>query len=174
MVRVVRLLLRPVSLAVLSLGCVAGAAIAAVADATQTLFCQDVSGANIDQAVNVVFFGCLPLTLIALLVGLVAPARSIPLAVALLLDAAALAVAVAFVALDAATYQGGNCTLGGPPSPRHVGYLYIAWGVPLAVLLMRAGRVLLTGTGKSKAGQRPRPGRRGLLRGLHEAKRRAG
>jgi len=144
--------LRPLSLAVLSFACVAGAAVAAAVDGVQTLFCQDVSGANVDQALTVVFFGCLPLTVLALIVGLAVPARSILLAVALLLDAAALAVAVAFVALDAATFQGGTCTLGSPPPPRHVDYLYIAWGVPLAVLLTQAGRVLLTRTRKGEAG----------------------
>jgi hypothetical protein len=80
------------------------------------------------------------------------------LATALLAATATLALALALVALDSATYAATvnpgflciDCT--GNPSPpytvyHHVGYLYVLWGVPLGWLLIQAVRVLLVRVG---------------------------
>jgi hypothetical protein len=61
--------------------------------------------------------------------------------------AAALGVAIAFVALDSATYVQQNSTCGffGPATGTvsgHVGDLYVLWGVGIALLLLQALRLL--------------------------------
>jgi hypothetical protein len=63
---------------------------------------------------------------------------------ACVLEAAAVAVAIAFVALDSATYVSTDCGFMGPTSDevRHMGWLYYAWGFAIVALLYQAVRIL--------------------------------
>jgi hypothetical protein len=105
--------------------------------------CVLASGANIDHALLLAFVGGLAGSLLTVIVN---RWRRL-LAVCLLLDAAMLSVAVALVALDAATYRQTHCTglFSSVPTPgetAHVTYLYALWGLGIALLLVQAVRVL--------------------------------
>jgi hypothetical protein len=78
------------------------------------------------------------------------------LAGALLLGATALAVAIAFVALDSATYVATqDCGFMEDNITKfhdHLYYLYVLWGAPLGILLWEASRVLQSDLPKHWAG----------------------
>jgi hypothetical protein len=94
---------------------------------------------NIRHGLNWALLGCVGG---AVLVAFVRKRRRL-LAATLLLVAATLIVAIAFVALDSATYQGSHsCGITGTPDVTpirgHVYYLYVLWGMSVAVLLWAA------------------------------------
>jgi hypothetical protein len=62
---------------------------------------------------------------------------------ACVLEAAAVAVAIAFVALDSATYVSTGCGFMGPISNEvaHLQWLYYCWGFAIAALLFQAVRI---------------------------------
>lgn len=118
------------------------------------LFCtgHPVRGANIDHALALAFFGGLAAPVVTGALRLVSQKLSLRLwrpllAAVLLLEAAALVLAIAFVALDSATYveSGGCFAMLGPPKTgaetARFGYLYVLWAVPLALILIAAARV---------------------------------
>jgi hypothetical protein len=78
------------------------------------------------------------------------------LAGALLLGAAALAVAIAFVALDSASYVATqDCGFMEDNITNfhdHLYYLYVLWGAPLGILLWEASRVLQSGLPTQRPG----------------------
>jgi hypothetical protein len=116
-----------------------------------SLFCsgEPLRGANISHGLAVAFFAGLAGPLLVGLIYLVAfPPRSQTFVAAVcFLVAAAVGVAIAFVALDSATYvqQNSTCRMFSPATGNvsgHVGDLYVLWGVGIAVLLLQAVRVL--------------------------------
>jgi hypothetical protein len=132
---------RPALLGVLSMLVVSGVAVyvffGPILDLT--LFCTggEIRGANIDTATGVALFGGLG-GVVAIAVA--ARVSGYVLSAVLFLGAVMLAVALAFVAADSATYiqDEGYCgffsTEEGTETA-HFGYLYALWGVPLVVLL---------------------------------------
>lgn len=120
-----------------------------------SLFCsgQPPRGANINHALALAFLAGLAVPVALVVIKLVSAELSERfwgplLAGVLLLEAAALGLAIAFVALDSATYveRGGCFALPGPPEKpttetAHFGYLYVLWAVPLALILIGAARV---------------------------------
>jgi hypothetical protein len=118
-----------------------------------SLFCsgKPPRGANIDHALELAFLaglaGPVAIAVIRRVSEAFSPRLWRPLlAVVLLLEAAILGLAIAFVALDSATYveKGGCFAMIGPPEKgtvetAHFGYLYILWSVPIALLLLAVG-----------------------------------
>jgi hypothetical protein len=104
------------------------------------LFCssEQVHGANIDHAFGVAFLGGLAGAVLILFARM----RRRLLGAVLLLGAAALAVAVALVASDSATYTAqrscGFMTSTETTFNDRVNYLYVLWGAPLGFLLWAA------------------------------------
>ena len=104
------------------------------------VFCvsQQVHGANIEHGLVVAFLGGLVWSLAILCVR----RWRRQLAVVLLLEAATLGVAIAFVELDSATYQAHrDCGLLSSEITdfdEHVEYLYALWGLPLGFLVWAA------------------------------------
>jgi hypothetical protein len=96
------------------------------------------SGANIDLALLVAWVGGLAA---AFVIGLASFWSDYLVAASSVLSAAMLAVALALVARDSATYTCG-VSAGTDRSTDHFGYLYALWGVPLVVLLFAAVRAL--------------------------------
>jgi hypothetical protein len=141
-------LLRPVPLSVLSLLFAAAAAVGGFYQVVGlTLFCtgQPLQGENIDHGLAIAFFGGL-----AGAVGVVILRRHRrPVVGALLLSAAALSLAIAFVGLDSATYvqQKTSCGFesGFGIETGRLAYLYYAWGAALAVILVQLARVARAG-----------------------------
>jgi hypothetical protein len=140
---------RPVLLSALSMILASAVAIAGFYEVLGlSLFCTEHErrGANIVAALVVALTGSVAGLVLLLLVR---KWRHF-LAVVLLLVAATLGVAIGLVALDSATFiqKNGSCGLGlfGPPetgtSTGHFWYLYLFWGVAIAVLLVGAGSVL--------------------------------
>jgi hypothetical protein len=110
-----------------------------------SLFCsgEPARGANIGHGIAVAFFAGIGASV------LLAFVRNHPRLVVtvLLLAVAALGLAIAFVALDSATYVQQNSTCGmfssGTGSETgHVAGIYYAWGVAIALLLLQLVRVL--------------------------------
>jgi hypothetical protein len=136
-----------------------------------SLFCsgQPPRGANIDHALALAFFSGLAAPLMLGAFRLVSEARTPRLwrpllVVVLLLEAAALGLAISFVALDSATYvERGGCfaMLGPPEKPStetvHFGYLYVVWAVPLTLLLIAAARVFFEMLRHPNAPRSPEP-----------------
>ena len=131
------------------------AAYASVSLALSTLFCRggEIRGANLHTALAVAFLGGL---VCALLIGIAAHFSDYVLAAALVLSAAGVGVALAFVAADSATHIQDNraCDLLAPlyplvphqhvrysPDAVHFGYLYVLWGIAIGLLCIQAGRV---------------------------------
>jgi hypothetical protein len=118
-----------------------------------SLFCtgRPPRGANIQHAFALAFFGGLVGPVVIAVTSLAseawAPRLWRPLlATVLLLWAAILELAIAFVALDSATLvqQQRACSLFGEgrgTSTAHFGYLYVLWAVPLGLILFAASRV---------------------------------
>ena len=124
-------------------------------DACIFVTCSTASGGGIHAAFYVVVLGGL-----AGSVWLVV-ARNRPrlLAASLLVGAAALGLALGLVALDSATYvQRSGPLFGRPPETAadHLGYLYLYWGAPLAVLALQAAHAWL------RAGAAPDPDKASL------------
>ena len=135
-----------------------------------SLFCegQPLRGGNIGHALALAFFGGLATLVVIGGVRLVSevlwPRFWRPLlAGVLLLYAATLGLAIAFVALDSAKWnqQNGACGLGfgadRGTSTADFGYLYILWAVPLALILIAVGRLFFEisrfGFGPEEAGK---------------------
>jgi hypothetical protein len=143
----------PVSIGVLGALVAIGVAIGGFIEALGVgLFCQGkaVSGANIDHGLAIALFAGLavPVALGTAVLLKEGYWRPLVRAVVLVLGAASLALAVAFVALDSATYveKNANCSLiFGPPekgtSTAHLGNLYVLLAVPLALMLVGGGRL---------------------------------
>jgi hypothetical protein len=117
-----------------------GAGVGAAIDVLgESLFCvRAAPGANFEHALKVAVLGGPP---VSILIFLVRKRRAL-LAATLLLGAAMLGTAVALVALDKATYTCVHDFFGDSPTSDHAGYLYVLWGLPLAALLVQAGRIL--------------------------------
>jgi hypothetical protein len=141
----------PVSIGVLGALVAIGVAIGGFIERVG-LFCQGkaVSGANIDHGLAIALFAGLavPVALGTAVLLKEGYWRPLVRAVVLVLGAASLALAVAFVALDSATYveKNANCSLiFGPPekgtSTAHLGNLYVLLAVPLALMLVGGGRL---------------------------------
>lgn len=139
-------LLKPIPLSVIVL---LYASVVAIWGFSQTalnlsLFCsgEPLRGANIGHGEAVALFagiGC------ALLLPFVRSHRRLVVGV-LLLAVAALGLAIAFVALDSATYvqQNSTCGFSGGTGTEtgHVTRIYYAWGFAIALLLLQLARVL--------------------------------
>jgi len=132
---------RPALWGVLSMLVVSGVAVYLFLgpDLNLTLFCTGglIRGANIEIALGVGFLGGL-----AGVVAIAVAARvsGYLLSAVLFLGAAMVAVALALVAADSATFiqDESDCGFfsgGEGTATAHVGYLYALWGVPLVVLL---------------------------------------
>jgi hypothetical protein len=148
--RDIRLLTSPVTLAALGALLASGAAAAGWNTITQTqLFewCHAAHGANVHRAIDLVF----ATGLMAFVIPLASISRTLLLC-AMLLEVAALSIALALVADDSATYSGNHCPSFMPEffagsfevetMRAGVGYLYFLWGAVLAVLVLQFGRVL--------------------------------
>jgi hypothetical protein len=145
-----RRLSRPVPLSVLSMLCAVFGAILLWlnVDFTFDKRIKVYAGANIIHAVPVAFFGLL---IGLLLIGFVRRHR-VYLSALLCFEVAILAAGIVLVALDGGSYKAEfRCEFlcfGGPDlytSAAHVSYPYVLWGVPIAVLLVQALRVLREG-----------------------------
>jgi hypothetical protein len=109
------------------------------------LFCtsERTHGANIEHALGLAFYGAIAGTVVIPFV------RKVPrvLAAVLLLAAGTLGAAMVFVALDSATYVGTNsCGIMDTTDTTvndRLYYLFVLWGVPLAILVSFAIRLLL-------------------------------
>ncbi|SRR6266536_3558155 len=132
--RLARLLVRPASLAVLSMLVAFAAAMVTYAqfDLSVTLLCSGttVRGSNVYGGLALVSFAT-PAELVFIFL---ARKRRRLLAAILLLGAAALGIAIGLVALDSATYVVRTC------GSAHASYLYFLWPVSLALLLLQAVR----------------------------------
>jgi hypothetical protein len=140
-------LLRPIPLSVLSM--LYGSAVAIYGwnetALNLSLFCsgEPLRGANIGHGIAVAFFAGLAGAVV------IAFVRNRPRLVVgvLFLGMAALGLAIAFVALDSATYvqQNKTCGMFSPSTGTvsgHVTNLYYAWGFAIALLLVQTARVL--------------------------------
>jgi hypothetical protein len=151
-----RFLLKPVWIGLLSMLFASAVAVYGFVEVFGvSLFCsgQPPRGANIDHALALAFFAGLAVPVAMAMIKLVSGRLSERLwppllASVLLLEAAALGLAIAFVALDSSTYvERGGCfaMLGPPEKPStetvHFGYLYVLWAVPLALILIGAAGV---------------------------------
>jgi hypothetical protein len=143
--------LDPVSLGVLSMVFASGvAAIGEVDVSFLSFLCtgQRLQGANINDALALAFFGGLAgaaiLIVLSLMSRVLAGLWRPLIAAVLLLEAATLGLAIAFVALDSATYveRGRVCGSSTGTSKAHFGYLYALWAVSLAIVLFAASRVV--------------------------------
>jgi hypothetical protein len=118
-----------------------------------SLFCtgRPLRGANIQHAFALAFFGGLAapvaIGVVRLASEMLWPRLWRPLLGAvMLLGAATLGLAIAFVALDSATWvqQQRACSLFGEgrgTSTAHFGYLYVFWAVPLGLILLAVARL---------------------------------
>ena len=130
----------PVGRSVLSLLFASSVALVTYFHFSGGLFCtsEQVRGANIDHAFGVALVGGLAASVLILFVR----KRRRLLATVLLLGAATLGVAIAFVALDSATYVAerscGILETTDTTFNDRVYYLYGLWGAPLGFLLWAA------------------------------------
>jgi NO-binding membrane sensor protein with MHYT domain len=143
-------LLRPIPLSVLSM--LYGSAVAIYGwnetALNLSLFCsgEPLRGANIGHGIAVAFFAGLAGAVVVAVVS----NRQRLVAGVLLVGMAALGLAIAFVALDSATYvqQNRTCGMFSPATGTvsgHVANLYYAWSFAIALLVVQAARVLKQG-----------------------------
>ena len=115
-------------------------------------------GANIDAACRLVAFSG-----VAAVVAILAVLQwRRPLAVVLLIEAAALTFAIGLVVADSATYIAHfpyyACYNDVPfTEVHHVGWLFAVWGVPLALILLRAFGAWTTGVERPEHAQPREP-----------------
>jgi hypothetical protein len=155
-------LLRPVPLAALAMLSASAVAVHGFVETIfdLSLFCsgEPLRGANISHGLAVAFFGGI---VIAFLLAVVRRPRFVLAALAL--GVAVLALAIAFVSLDSATYiqQNSTCRMFSPSTGSvsgRVSELYWAWGVAVAVLLVQFARVLRAGLAAPPQSKYDQPG----------------
>jgi hypothetical protein len=109
-------------------------------------WCHAARGANVHHALDLAFVSGFA---VSVAICFVAGWRRLLLG-ALVLGAAVLSLELALVADDSATYTGNHCPpmflfdVSSVPSVERaqVGYLYVLWGIALAIVLLQVGRLL--------------------------------
>jgi hypothetical protein len=161
-------LLRPLPLSALCLLYAAAVAVHGFEETSlsHSLFCtgEPLRGANIGHGLAIAFFASLGgLVLLGILYWTRELHQAPGLVISILLLAiAALGLAIAFVALDSATYvqQNKNCGFFGPSTGTdsgRAGDLYYLWAIAIAILLVQAARVLRQGPAEPPTPGRPAP-----------------
>ena len=140
-------LLKPIPTTLLAMSFPAAVSLFGVLD-ENSLFCTGptLRGANIDHALTLAAMSALLLGILVVLVVIASVSWSrwhALIAGACVLEAAAVGLAIAFLALDSATYVSSGCSFFGGPSRSvgHLGTLYYAWGFCIAALLYQAVRL---------------------------------